>query len=363
MNSQTRNPRPETRNPISLPSLTLNQLITLLTEAGFERYRARQVYEWVHSRGAKRFDDMSNLPGRLRGWLAEHTRLNPLELVRVSGQAGQTQKALFRLDDGRLIESVVMRDDENGRVSFCLSSQVGCALACTFCLTGFGGFQRDLTPGEIVAQALVMRRELLAPAESLHHIVFMGMGEPMLNMDGVIAAVRLLTDPLGFGLSPRRITVSTAGVVPGIDGFGAANLKVGLAVSLNATTDAARSSIMPINRRWPIRELMDALGRYPLEPRRRLTIEYVLLKGINDTPEDAKRLVDLLGGLRCKVNLIMFNPCRDLPCQPVQPRTLDAFAQVLSSAHMTVTVRWSKGREIEAACGQLAAHALEPADA
>jgi 23S rRNA (adenine2503-C2)-methyltransferase len=343
--------------------MSLQAMQALLTAAGFEQFRARQLYQWVFRRHATTLDEMHNLPKALRQWLSEHAALDAMELARVTGQPGQTQKALFRLRDGRLIESVVMReaDDEGegaNQPSLCLSSQVGCALDCKFCLTGWGGFQRDLTAAEIVSQAIETQRRVLGEGERIHHIVFMGMGEPLHNLKEVTAAIRLLTDPEGFGLSKRRLTVSTAGVVGGIEAFGAEGLGVNLAVSLNATTDAARDALMPINRKWNIAALIGALRRYPLEPRRRVTIEYVLIEGVNETETDARRLAELLRGLRCKVNLIMYNETAELPYRPVDEATLERFLRVLSAANMTVTVRRSKGREIGAACGQLAAHRL-----
>jgi 23S rRNA (adenine2503-C2)-methyltransferase len=351
----------------ALRGLDCDAMTGLVAGAGFDAYRGGQLYHWIFARGAAAFEDMANLPRPLRAWLAAHTRLATLELVRTNGDPDVTRKLLFRLADGRFIESVLMCDPtaSDERTSLCLSTQVGCAVGCTFCLTGYGGFQRNLTADEIVGQAIVARRILAGPAQppstftTLDHIVFMGMGEPLLNLDAVIPALRLLTDPKGFGLSRRRVTVSTAGVVPGIERIGKEGLDVGLAVSLNATTDAVRSSIMPINKRWPIASLLEACRRYPLNRRRRITFEYVLLKEINDTAEDARRLVGLLHGIPCKVNLIMFNPSPRLPYEPVEADQLNAFARTLSGAHLTVTVRWSKGREIDAACGQLAAHYTE----
>jgi 23S rRNA (adenine2503-C2)-methyltransferase len=300
----------------------------------------------------------------MREWLGEHAVLAVAELARLTGEPGQTQKALFRLRDGKLVESVVMRepdDDEEGarEPSLCLSSQVGCALDCKFCMTGWGGYQRNLTAAEIVSQAIEIQRRALGEGERIHHMVFMGMGEPMHNLKEVVPAIRALTDPAGFGLGKRRLTVSTAGVVPGIEKFGAEELGVNLAVSLNATTDAVRDEVMPINKKWNIAALLGALRKFPIDPRRRITIEYVLMKGVNDAPEDAMRLAKLLGGLRCKVNLIMYNETPELPYRQVEGDTLNGFMQALTAAHITATVRWSKGREIQAACGQLAAHRKE----
>jgi len=349
---------PPTARPI-LRALSVEALTTMLAEAGFEPYRAKQLFHWVFARGEEDPRAMSNLPKALQAWLAEQCEPSGLALVRAEGPEGGTRKVLFRLRDGRHVESVIMRDEGAGRTSLCLSSQVGCAMGCTFCLTGFGGFQRNLTPDEIIGQAIEIRRRLLAEGEAIHHLVFMGMGEPIHNLDHVLATLRLFPDPVGFGLSRRRITVSTAGVVPGIERLGREKLDVGLAVSLNATTDETRTALMPINKKWPLAVLLEALRQYPLEPRRRITLEYVLLHGVNDTAEDARRLVRLLRGLRCKVNLIMFNPSPHLPFEPVAEPVLDLFARTLAQADLTVTVRWSKGREVEAACGQLAAHYFE----
>lgn len=347
----------------ALLAMDLPTMQAMLTEAGFPAFRAKQLYHWVFAKGVREWDAMGNLPQAMRQWLADHTRLGGGEMTEVTGPEGKTRKLLIKLADGRVVESVLMRDEETGRTSACVSSQVGCAMGCTFCLTGYGGYQRNLTVDEIVDQILWIRRRLLTAEESIQHIVFMGMGEPLHNLENVIPAIRLLTDAEGIGHSKRRITVSTVGMVNGIEAFGAAELGVGLAVSLNATTDEVRDEIMPVNRRWPIAALLEALENYPLEQRRRITIEYVLMKDVNDTPEDARRLVKLVSCLRCKVNLIMYNKCEELPYEPVEEATLHMFATHLSRAHITSAVRWSKGRDIKAACGQLAAHAKARAEA
>lgn len=339
--------------------MSFDQIKEMLTAAGFEAFRAKQLYHWIFARDAENVDEMTNLPKPLLAWLRENAELGGMSLVRAQGPEDGTRKVLFRLADGQHVESVIMRDEGAGRTSYCLSSQVGCAMGCEFCLTGFGGFRRNMTVAEIVGQAILMRRQLMQPEELLHHIVFMGMGEPMHNLDAVIPALRLISDPEGFAHSRRRITVSTSGIVTGIDRLGGENLGIGLAVSLNATTDEVRTRIMPVNKKWPIADLIAALRRFPMEPRRRITVEYVLLKGVNDTPEDARRLIQLLRGVRCKVNLIMFNQSPHLHFQQVEEAVLNAFAKTLSEANYTVTVRWSKGRDVEAACGQLAAHYFE----
>ena len=348
-------PAPEAER-VALRGLTRSEIGELIAAGGFPSYRAAQLHQWVFRHGAAEFDEMSNLPRELRRWLEERSIVGSLNLVEAGGQENKTRKVLFELQDGRFIESVLMRDEGKGRTSLCLSSQVGCAVGCTFCLTGYGGFQRHLAPEEIASQVIEVRRSLLLTGEKLRSLVFMGMGEPMLNLDAVVKTIRILSDPEGAAISPRRMTVSTSGVIPGIDAFGRAATGANLAVSLNATTDPTRTSIMPLNSRWPITDLLNACRRFPMKARRRITFEYVLMKGINDSPEDARRLVKLLGSIRCKINLIMFNPHELLGFEPVGEATLDLFTGVLSGAHFTVTVRWSKGREIEAACGQLAAH-------
>ncbi len=346
-----------------LRALDLGQMQELVAEGGFPAYRAKQLYGWVFGKGVESLDEMKNLPRSMRDWLGARSRIAPLEMIEAKGEENATRKIAWRLDDGSVIESVLMRDEGKGRTGLCISSQVGCAVGCTFCLTGFGGFVRHCTVAEIIGQVLGVRRHLLALGERIHSFVFMGMGEPMLNLGAVIASIRLMTDTEGMAISPRRITVSTAGVVQGIEEFGRAATGVNLAVSLNATTDDVRTSIMPLNSRWPIARLLKACRDFPMATRRRITVEYVLMRGINDSEQDARRLVRLLAPLRCKVNLIMFNPHEELDFQPVEESTLDLFMKILSGAHLTASVRWSKGREIEAACGQLAAHHFGAASA
>lgn len=348
---------------IALRSTDRAGIEALMADVGAPRFRADQVYQWIFRHGVESFDEMKNLPEALRESLASVASLSGPKLVRAQGREGKTRKVLFELADGRNIESVLMRDEGKGRTSLCVSSQVGCAVGCTFCLTGYGGFQRHLTVDEIVGQVLSIRRHLLTQGERIHTLVFMGMGEPMLNMDAVIRSIGLISDPDGIAISSRRITVSTAGVIPGIREFGVAATGANIAVSLNATTDEARERIMPLNKRWPIGDLIGALAEFPMKPRQRITIEYVLMKGVNDSLEDAHRLATLLRPLRCKVNLIMFNPHEYLDFAPVDEKRLDEFGKILVDADYTVSVRWSKGREIEAACGQLAAHFLEKAPA
>jgi 23S rRNA (adenine2503-C2)-methyltransferase len=261
-----------------------------------------------------------------------------------------TRKFLFRLQDGEEIESVLIPDED--RLTACISTQVGCPLACRFCLTGLMGMRRNLKAGEIVGEVLALQ-DALAAGERISNIVLMGMGEPLLNLPEVERALRILCDDHGAGFSPRRITLSTAGHVPGIARLAASDLGVNLAVSLSATTDEVRDRLMPINRRWPIADLLNACRAYPLPNRRRLTFEYVMLDGENDSPEDARRLVRLLRGIRCKINLIPFNATPDLPDRPSPRERVEAFQQILIDAHLTATIRESRGRDIAAACGML----------
>jgi 23S rRNA (adenine2503-C2)-methyltransferase len=258
---------------------------------------------------------------------------------------------VFRLADGARVSAVLMPDD--GRLTLCLSTQVGCGYACAFCLTGTMGLTRNLDAGEIVGQ-LLAASALLPPEERVTHIVFMGMGEPLANYGALVTSLRILTDPrLGLGFSPRRITVSTVGLVSGIEKLGREDLKVNLAISLHAASDEVRSTLMPVNRAWSLEALMAAVRAYPLAPRQHVFFEYVLLDDVNDTPEEARRLVRLLRGVRAKVNLIPFNDWEGSRFRrPPLPRIL-AFQSVLLEAGVTTTVRWSKGEDIGAACGQL----------
>jgi 23S rRNA (adenine2503-C2)-methyltransferase len=293
---------------------------------------------------------MTSLPRALRGLLTGRVHIGRPEAARVQRSQDGTRKYLFRLTDGEEIESVLIPDD--GRLTACISTQVGCPLACRFCLTGLMGIRRNLVAGEIVGQILALQ-DGLEPGERISNIVLMGMGEPLLNFPQVERALQILSDEYGANFSPRRITLSTAGHVPGIQKLAASDLGVNLAVSLSATTDTVRNEVMPINRRWPIAELLTACRAYPLPNRRRLTFEYVMLDGVNDSREDAKRLVGLLRGIRCKVNLIPFNTAPELPDRPSPRERVEAFQRVLYDAGLTATIRESRGWDISAACGML----------
>ncbi|MBK8482644.1 MAG: 23S rRNA (adenine(2503)-C(2))-methyltransferase RlmN [Proteobacteria bacterium] len=339
-------PLPDLR---SLPLATLEQLAA---ELGQPRFRALQLFGWIHRRGATSVAAMTNLPRELREHLASSTTLAPLEVAELLESADGTRKLRLRCVDGASIESVLIPRET--KRTLCISSQVGCALGCSFCATATMGLKRNLTAGEIVDQ--VYRVNALLPAdERLTNLVFMGMGEPLVNVDAVVTAIALLCAPEGLDLSPRRITVSTAGVVPGIRELGRRMRQVGLAISLHATTDEVRDRLMPINRRWPLAALFAALRAYPLPRRRRITFEYLLLPGVNDSAGDVTRLCRLLEGIPSKVNLLPYNPSRSDQPELRRPddEALETFAELLRARGLTATVRHSRGLDIAAACGQL----------
>lgn len=346
--------------PPSLVGLTIAELEQLMVTRGDKPFHGRQIARWIYERLARTTGEMTDLPKALRGALALEHRVGALDVVSIVRAKDETQKLLFQTADGSIVEGVLMRQDS--RWSMCVSSQAGCALRCQFCVTGTLGLRRNLTPGEIVDQVLLGRRQLAEtdPEARLTNLVFMGMGEPLLNVDSVLAALAILTSPQAVGMSPRRITVSTAGVTPGIRRLAESGLGVNLALSLNATTQEMRRLIMPHADRWPLDELMQALREYPLGSSRRLTLEYVLLDGVNDSKTDARRLAKLARGLRCKINLIPYNEAPQLPFTRPRRETIDAFQSILLAENHTASVRYSKGRSIMAACGQLAG-ALRPA--
>ncbi len=335
-------------NLIGLDRDELERLAESLEEKPF---RGRQLYVQIYRRKAADFDAMTDLAKSFRLRLGEETRIELPEVERRSTSADGTVKLLLRLDDGRFIETVYI--PEENRDTLCISSQVGCDVGCTFCLTARMGFKRNLRAGEIVGQVLRVIREGLV-RDGGFNVVFMGMGEPLYNYRNVMKAFRLLTDPDGMNLSYRKITVSTSGVVPVLRRMAEEALLPNLAISLNATTDAARDRIMPINRRWPLGELLEACRRLPLEPRRRITVEYVLLAGENDSDDDARRLIDLLRGLPIKVNLIPYNPSPGLDHRRPGPERVSHFQEILRAGFVANFVRKTRGDDVSAACGQLA---------
>ncbi len=335
----------------NLIGLQPSELEDLAVSLGASRYRGRQLATWIYRKGIVDLDAMTDLSREFRGRLAEAHEIALPEIERETRSQDGSRKLVFRLADDRRVSAVLMPDD--GRTTLCLSTQVGCGFACAFCLTGTMGLDRNLTVSEIVGQLIVANR-LLGGDERVTHIVFMGMGEPLANYANLVAALRILIDAkLGIGYSPRRITVSTVGLVSGIDRLGREDLKVNLAISLHAASDEVRGRLMPVNRSWNLDALLAAVRRYPLAPRQRIFFEYVMLDDVNDSAEEAQRLARLLRGIRAKVNLIPFNDWDDSGFRRPPLARILAFQAILLAAGITTTVRWSKGEDIGAACGQL----------
>jgi 23S rRNA (adenine2503-C2)-methyltransferase len=316
------------------------------------RARAREVWEWLYQRGATDFERMTTLPGSLRERLAAETTFYvPPVLARQEAPDGETRKDLLRLEDGEQVEVVLLRYRE--RRSACVSTQVGCACGCSFCATGQMGFVRDLSSAEIVAQVLHLQRELAAEGERLSNVVLMGMGEPLLNYDHTLAAVRRLVDPRALGFVERRVTLSTVGIVPGIERLAGEDLLVNLAVSLHAATDALRDDLVPVNRRYPLDDLFAALRHYTARTQRRVMFEWAMIDGVNDTPAQAEALVTCLAGLPAHVNVIRLNPTAEYGGRPSTWAAIEAFRTVLDRAQVPHTMRQRRGGAIEAGCGQL----------
>jgi len=335
-----------------LKDLSPSELGAFLSSFGRERYRTSQVLRWLYQKGTPSFEVMTNLSRRFREELARVSRISSLEPIRVEASSDGTQKFLFRLKDGNQIESVLIADKD--RLTLCISTQVGCALACRFCLTGTLGWKRDLKPSEIVNQVLAVR-ETLRGKGSITNIVLMGMGEPLANYNHTVRAIQLLAHPDAFKFSSRRVTLSTAGLVTDLDRLARERISFRLAVSLNAADDETRTLLMPINRRYPLKRLLDACRRFPLKPRTRITFEYVMLDGVNDSSEDAKKLLRLLRGIPSKVNLIPLNEAPGIPFKRSSEENVRVFQEILMRGGLTAIVRASKGADISAACGQLQA--------
>ncbi len=346
----------KTREPIHLYDLDLPTLKALLKRWGEPSYRAEQVWEWLYVHLVDSFDTMSNLPKELRARLAQEAMLDLLEVVDTSRTAdGRTRKDLLRLSDGETIEAVLMRYET--RRTACLSTQVGCALGCPFCATGQMGFRRDLSSGEIVAQALHFARRLKNRGDHLTNVVLMGMGEPLANYDNVLAAIRRLNHPEGFRLGQRHITLSTVGLVPEIQQLAREDLQITLAVSLHAATDDLRDQIVPLNRRYGLDALFDACSAYVDRTGRRISFEWALIEGLNDTPEQAHALADRFysseGRLLAHVNLIPLNPSQGFDGIGTTRDAIGTFAAVLEQRSVPYTIRVRRGAAIQAGCGQL----------
>ena len=343
---------------MDIKDLTLDELTAWLVERGIEAYRGRQIFKWIYQRQADGFGAMTDIRRDIRALLSTHFRLDRLHLQERQRSRDGSCKYLFRLRDGLFIESVLIPEDSH--YTLCISSQVGCAQGCRFCMTARGGLSRNLSMGEITAQIRDIQRDVTGK-HRLRNIVFMGMGEPLANLRQVLRAIGVMTDnDNGLKFSTRRITVSTAGLVPAMEKLGEAS-QVNLAVSLNATDDRTRSMLMPINRRYPLAQLLAACRRYPLRHRRMITFEYILLAGVNDSPEDARRLAKMLRPIRAKVNLIAFNAHDASDFRRPSEAAVQRFQQILHDRNYTAIVRRSKGRDIDAACGQLRANQLAAA--
>jgi 23S rRNA (adenine2503-C2)-methyltransferase len=334
----------------SILGLTPEQLVGAIRPEPLRPYQARQIMAWVYRRGAVDFAAMTDLPAPLRKRLAGKFSVNPLRVARAAKSSDGTEKLLLRAPDGKSFECVLIPG--RNRLTACLSSQAGCRLGCAFCATGSMGFSRGLTPAEMSGQLLHLKRLAERPVTNL---VFMGMGEPLDNYENVLAAARIVNSPEGFGLGARHITISTAGLVPGIDRLSREPEQFKLAVSLNAADDRTRDSLMPVNKRYPIAELLGAVKRYAVRTGKLVTFEYVLLAGVNDRPADARNLGRLLKGIPSKVNLIPFNAPGKAVFKPPSPASVRGFLGLLSAVHPQVTIRASQGRDISAACGMLKA--------
>lgn len=338
----------------TLYDLTYDDLRARMAELGQQPFRASQIYDWAYKKLAAGYDQMANVPAELRATLSETLPMDPLTLVHaVETDDGETVKFLYTTHDGQLVETVLMFYPD--RATVCVSCQVGCAVGCAFCATGLGGLQRNLTAGEMVAQTVNAARIARERGRPLTNLVMMGMGEPFHNYRETMAFIGILNDKHGLEFGARRITVSTSGIVPGIQKLAEEPYQVNLAISLHAPNDALRSSLVPINDRFPIDVLMQAARDYITKTGRRISFEYALMKGINDSDEVAAQLADLLQGMLCHVNIIPLNPVDVLPYERPETADIDRFARVLEDRGIPTTVRYSRGVEIAAACGQLRA--------
>ncbi len=344
-------------SPACIGGMSFARLEELVVGLGEPVYRAKQLRSWLYHGLAFSFEEMTDLPASFRKRLAEETLLHSLIAAHTTTGRDGTAKALFTLTDGRTVEAALMYYGEKGRgrrTSVCVSTQIGCAIGCPFCATGQQGFERDMAPEEIIDQVLYFARYLRdGGADRLNNIVFMGMGEPLANYDALMKAIRVLNSPDGFGLGARNMTVSTAGLVPQIVRLGRENLQVGLAVSLHAADNKLRDKLVPLNRKYPLEKLIPACREYYQTTGRRVSFEYVIFKDVNDSPDQARSLAGLLHGLNCHVNLIPANESPDGSFRPPPQRLMANFASRLRQLKINATLRQSRGRDIEAGCGQL----------
>jgi 23S rRNA (adenine2503-C2)-methyltransferase len=338
----------EKTEKMNLKGMWVKEYEQLLGDLGEKRYKARQLASWIYAKGATDFSQMTELSRDLREKLSQIATINGVQLVRRQvSQRDLSEKFLFKLSDGEKVETVLMWEAD--RVTACVSTQVGCPLGCTFCATGQMGCKRNLSAGEIVDQIIALRDN------RVNHVVLMGMGEPLLNYDEVLKAIKIMNNEMGLSFAAKRITVSTAGVPAMIKKLAEEPLKLKLAISLNAPTDAKRTKLMPINKKHPLKELVAAVKAFVKKTKRGVTFEYVLIRDVNDSEKDALALSKLTQGIRCKINLIPYNPVPDLPYQRPSEEKILAFRDYLYPRAPAVTLRRSKGEDILAACGQLRA--------
>jgi 23S rRNA (adenine2503-C2)-methyltransferase len=337
---------------VDIKTMTRDDLLGWLADHRVRPFRADQILKWVYLRMADNFDQMTDLRKEFRSLLSEHFTIQRPPILRKETAGDGTRKFLFGLEDGHTVESVLI--PERNHYTLCVSSQVGCALGCRFCVTGRGGLVRNLSRAEIINQVWESRKQLDDP-DQLTNLVFMGMGEPLANYRALVSAIEALTNSdWGMKFAARRITVSTAGLAPRIPQLGR-DTRVNLAVSLNAVDDATRSRLMPVNRTYPLADLLDACRQFPLPAGRKITFEYILIQGLNDSVDHARRLAKWLAPLKAKINLIPFNPFGDSDFERPGQAAIQAFQELLLGKHYTSVVRYSKGQEIMAACGQLRA--------
>jgi 23S rRNA (adenine2503-C2)-methyltransferase len=337
-------PRPD------LADLERTVLESALDRRGHKPFHARQIFRWIYRHGISDIAAMTDLSRDLRATLADEFTLTTPTLAQRETSVDGTEKFLLRLADGKHIEAVFIPDTP--AMTFCISTQVGCAMACAFCLTGKMGLVRNLTAGEIVGQVRVLAGAL-GMRDKTFNIVLMGMGEPLHNYDETMRALRILTDEHGFDMSARRITLSTVGLLPALEKLAKEPVMPNLAISLHAPTDLQRGELVPINRKYGLADIIDACKRFPLNRRSRITFEYVLLAGVNDSPQDARKLAKLVAGVKSKVNLIPLNAAAGIPFERPSDEAVDRFAKIVADHGVTVSVRKSRGRDIRAACGQL----------
>lgn len=343
----------------TLPLITAQteaRLLAFLTRHGHTPFRVQQIMDWVWRKRVSSFDAMTNLSPALRTLLTEHFRFYTPEIVEVNGLKTSTRKFLTRMEDGSLVESVIIpaaraeSGEKSDRLTLCVSSQVGCAFGCKFCASGLLGLKRNLTIGEIIGQ--ILSAEAIA-GKKINNLVFMGMGEPLANMDNLIDALEIITSHRGLTIGARHITVSTSGFVPGLKKLAAYPKQIRLAVSLHGATDAVRDQIMPINKKWPLDQLIPALEEWSSGSNQMPTMEYILIQGINDSLSDASHLVSIAKRLHAKINLIPYNTVEGLPWQRPSESRCFAFRDAVHKARIPVTMRYEKGHDIDAACGQL----------